>query len=426
MITILLVSVFIIGYAAIAFEHSIHVNKAASALITGVLCWVIYFMSGHSGDEGMSHLSHHLGEISGIIFFLLGAMTIVELVDTHGGFEVLTNKINTKNQLKLAWIIGIITFFLSAVLDNLTTAIVMVSLLKKLIRTKEERLLMVGIVVIAANAGGAWSPIGDVTTAMLWIKNLISSGGVIYKVFLPSVVCLVVPMLLLRNKLKGEIHAPDRSTNESDFILKENEKKIFFYAGIFALLFVPLFKTITHLPPYMGMLFSLGLMWLLSELIHKGKPDKLKENLSVIHALKKIDTSSILFFLGILLAISALQSAGELTKLANFMDNTIGNQTIIIVAIGLLSAIVDNVPLVAAAIGMYDITVFAPDHNFWHFLAYCAGTGGSALIIGSAAGVAAMGMDNIDFMWYFKNISLYALLGYLAGAAVFVLQNGMI
>lgn len=426
MITILLVTVFILGYAAIAFEHSIHVNKAASALITGVICWAIYFMLGHSGEAGMEHLNHHLGEISGIIFFLLGAMTIVELVDTHGGFEVLTNKITTKNKLKLSWIIAILTFFLSAVLDNLTTTIVMISLLKKLIRTKEERLIMVGIVVIAANAGGAWSPIGDVTTAMLWIKGLITSGAVIQNVFLPSIVCLLLPVLLLRNKLKGEIHAPAYATSDQDFLLKESEKKLMFYAGILALLFVPVFKTITHLPPYMGMLFSLGLMWLLSELIHKSKPDKVKHGLSVINALKKIDTSSILFFLGILLAISALQSAGELTKMANIMDESIGNQTIIVVAIGLLSAIVDNVPLVAAAMGMYDISIFAIDSEFWHFLAYCAGTGGSALIIGSAAGVAAMGMDNIDFMWYLKNISLYALIGYLAGAAVFVLQHGMI
>lgn len=426
MITILLVSVFVLGYSAIAFEHSIHVNKAASALITGVICWAIYFMLGHSGDLGMEHLNHHLGEISGIIFFLLGAMTIVELVDTHGGFEVLTNRINTKNKLKLAWIIAILTFFLSAVLDNLTTTIVMISLLKKLIRSKEERLLLVGLVVIAANAGGAWSPIGDVTTAMLWIKGLITTGAVIQNVFLPSVACLLLPLLLLKNKMKGEIHAPALQSGDHELLLKESEKKLMFYAGIIALLFVPVFKTITHLPPYMGMLFSLGLMWLLSEFIHKSKPDKVKHGLSVITALKKIDTSSILFFLGILLAISALQSAGELNKMAAIMDETIGNQSVIVIAIGLLSAIVDNVPLVAAAMGMYNIATFAVDSEFWHFLAYCAGTGGSALIIGSAAGVAAMGMDNIDFMWYLKNISLYAILGYLAGAAIFILQHGMI
>ncbi len=420
---LLIIAIFVLGYTAIAFEHPTGINKTASALLTGVLCWVVYMMG--SADKGMvsQELYDHLGQISGILFFLLGAMTIVELVDAHDGFDVITSKIKTTDQRKLLWVISIITFFLSAVLDNLTTTIVMISLLRKLISDKKTRMFFVSMVVLAANAGGAWSPIGDVTTTMLWIGGQVTTGSLILHLFLPSLVCLVVPLIVLSFSMKGKIENPqviesDRTDKTTVF-----ERKFILALGIGALVFVPVFKTITHLPPFMGMLFGLAILWIVTEIIHKNRNEEDKDIFSVMQALRKSDVPSVLFFLGILVAISALESTHLLSNLALYLDRTIGNIDIIVIFIGLLSSVVDNVPLVAAGMGMYDMQTYPTDHYFWSFLAYCAGTGGSCLIIGSAAGVAAMGMEKIDFIWYLKKIAWLALLGYLAGAAIFLAQH---
>lgn len=415
--------VFVIGYAGIAFEHPLRVNKTASALLTGVLCWTIYMMGSADIDLVSGQLYEHLGQISGILFFLLGAMTIVELIDAHDGFEVITSRINTTDKRKLLWIISILTFFLSAVLDNLTTTIVMVSLLRKLIDDKPTRMFFVSMVVLAANAGGAWTPIGDVTTTMLWIGGQLTTGNIITNLFIPSIVCLIVPLLVLSFSMTGKVETPKVMASHQTDKTTPFEQKLILAMGIGALLFVPFFKTITHLPPFMGMLFGLAILWILTELIHKNKNDADKDAYSVIQALRKADVPSVLFFLGILIAISALESTHQLRDLAQLMDEKIGNLNVIVISIGVLSAIVDNVPLVAAGMGMYDMTTYPTDHYFWSFLAYCAGTGGSMLIIGSAAGVAAMGMEKIDFIWYLKNISFLALLGYLSGAGAFLLQH---
>lgn len=418
----LMVLIFIVGYIAIAFEHGIKINKAASALITGVLCWTVYILSESDKDLVSSHLAEHLSTISGIVFFLLGAMVIVELIDAHDGFDIVTQRIRTTDKRRLLWIACFITFFLSAILDNLTTTIVMVSLLRKIVADRDDRLLLVGMVVIAANAGGAWSPLGDVTTTMLWIDGQITALNIMKMLFLPSLVCLLLPLLLLSRKMKGKVQTPEK---DEDSLMDTTpfERNMVFGIGIGSLLFVPIFKTITHLPPYMGMLFGLGAMWVVTELIHSKKDEVEKGPRSVNHALRKIDTPSILFFLGILVAITALESVGTLHHLAEWLDRTIGNVTAIGVLIGFLSAIVDNVPLVAAAQGMYDLQTYPPDSFFWELIAYCAGTGGSTLIIGSAAGVAAMGMENIHFFWYLKRISFLAAAGYLAGVAVYVAQH---
>ncbi len=420
---LLITTIFIIGYVAIAFEHPIRTNKTASALLTGVLCWVVYIMSGTNTELVSEQLYEHLGQISGILFFLLGAMTIVELIDAHDGFDVITTKIKTSDQLKLLWIISIITFFLSAVLDNLTTTIVMVSLLRKLISEKKTRMFFVSMVVLAANAGGAWSPIGDVTTTMLWIGGQVTTGSIIFNLIIPSLVCLLVPLLILSFSMKGKVTKPDVVESTHTEKTTDFERKIVLALGIGALVFVPFFKTITHLPPFMGMLFGLAILWIVTEFIHQNKNDADKDSYSVIQALRKADVPSVLFFLGILVAISALESTHQLRDLAQWMDAKIGNLDVIVISIGLLSSIVDNVPLVAAGMGMYDMATYPTDHYFWSFLAYCAGVGGSCLIIGSAAGVAAMGMEKIDFLWYFKNVSWLALIGYLSGAGVFMLQH---
>ncbi len=423
---LLIIAIFILGYTAIAFEHPIKINKTASALLIGVLCWTVYIMFSTNTHLVSEQLLEHLGEISGILFFLLGAMTIVELIDAHDGFEVITNRIKTTDKRKLLWIISFVTFFLSAVLDNLTTTIVMVSLLRKLISDKQTRMFFVGMVVVAANAGGAWTPIGDVTTTMLWIGGQITTGNIMLHLILPSLMCLIVPLLILSFIIKGKIESPLlKENNQTD---KSNvfERRLIFGMGIGALIFVPIFKTITHLPPFMGILFGLSILWVVTEIIHKNKNEADKDVYSVIHALRKVDVASVLFFLGILLAISALESTNQLSALATQMDKTIGNLDIIVISIGLLSAIVDNVPLVAAGMGMYDMQTFPTDHYFWSFLAYCAGTGGSCLIIGSAAGVVAMGMEKIDFLWYLKNISWLALIGYFAGAIIFLLQHYLV
>ena len=422
MVTILIV-VFIIGYAFIALEHSININKAASALITGVICWVIYIV--FKGDQLIvnEQLTQHLGELSGVLFFLLSAMTIVELIDSHDGFNLITEKITQTNKKKLVWIIGFITFFLSAILDNLTTTIVIISLLRKLVKDDNDRLYFVGTVVIAANAGGAWSPIGDVTTTMLWIGGQITAFNIVMKLILPSLVCLVIPLIFISLKMKGTVERSKNVKSDQTKLLPRREQKIILYSGVLALIFVPVFKTITNLPPYMGILFGLGILWIITEILHSSKDEVDRHNLSMVHALRKIDTSTILFFLGILIAISALQSSGILTTLAKYMAVKIGNESVIVIIIGLASSVIDNVPLVAAAQGMYGLTQYPPDHFFWEFLAYSAGTGGSALIIGSAAGVAAMGMEKINFFWYIRKISWLALIGFFSGAIIYILQD---
>jgi len=420
---LLIIAIFILGYTAIAFEHTIKLNKAASALLTGILCWIVYILFSPDQQVVNAQLIEHMGNVSGILFFLLGAMTIVELIDAHDGFNIITSKITETNKRKLIWIIGFITFFLSSVLDNLTTTIVMVSLLRKLIKKSEDRLLFVGIIIIAANAGGAWSPIGDVTTTMLWIGGQITTTNIILKLILPSLICLIVPLVIVSFRMKGTVERPTALSLPRADILSKRQQYIVLISGISVLIMVPVFKTLTHLPPYMGILFGLGILWIITVILHQSKEDKHKEKYSVSQALKNIDTPSVLFFLGILIAISSMQSTGILTGLADKMTQHIGNTNVIVMSIGLLSSIIDNVPLVAAAQGMYSLSLYPTDHYFWEFLAYCTGTGGSALIIGSAAGVVAMGMEKLSFMWYLKKVSWLALLGFFAGAFVYILQD---
>jgi len=422
-----LIIIFLIGYFFIALEHPFKIDKAASAIITGVLCWTIFILFSNFEIYFVhKELQHHLIHISEILFFLLGAMTIVELIDAHQGFSIITNRITTKNRINLLWILSFLTFFFSAVLDNLTTAIVMAALLPKLIKHKKDIWFFGGMLIIASNAGGAWSPIGDVTTIMLWIGGQVSALNIIKSIFLPSLVCMLVPLIYVSFQLKGNITKPMVTDYDEH---KRNpttsfERNFVFCMGVLGLLFVPVFKTLTHLPPYMGMLLSLGILWVATELLHRTKNIEDKSSLSVVGVLQKVDTPTIFFFLGILLAVSSLQASGILNSVADYLNTTIGNIYLINVIIGLLSSIVDNVPLVAGAMGMYPIDsvgVFAQDGTFWEFLAYCAGTGGSVLIIGSAAGVAVMGILKIDFIWYLKKISFLALLGYIYGALSYIL-----
>jgi Na+/H+ antiporter NhaD/arsenite permease-like protein len=450
----IVLAIFVLGYLFIALEHTFHIDKAASALLTGTICWGLFVVGVHevpahlasdfaayaaefngTNAQALHHffehrLLHHMEDISSILFFLLGAMTIVELVDAHEGFSVITDRIKTSNKVKLMWILSLLTFFFSAVLDNLTTSIVMVSLLRKLIDDKETRWIFAGIVIIAANAGGAWSPIGDITTTMLWIGNQLTSDVIITNLIVPSLACLVVPLGIMSVTMKGEVKRPDIKKDEKD-PTTPGERKLVFFMGVAGLLFVPVFKTVTHLPPFMGMMLSLGMMWVITEIIHRSKNHEDRDQLSVIGVLRKIDAASVLFFLGILLAVASLQEIGHLITAASWLRDAMGDVYAINVVIGFLSAIVDNVPLVAASMGMYDIApaasmgwegYFVQNGIFWQFLAYCAGTGGSALIIGSAAGVAVMGLERIDFVWYLKKISLLAIAGYLAGAGVFWLM----
>ena len=422
-----IILIFIIGYAAIAFEHTIHLNKAATALITGVLCWTVYILLSNSKEQVAAQLTDHLGELSQILFFLMGAMTIVELIDAHDGFEIITQRIKTRDKRKLLWIVALLTFVLSSVLNNLTTAIVMVSLVRKLMSDKKDRMMMAGIIIIAANAGGAWSPIGDVTTTMLWIGGQITPVKVIVKLFLPSLVCLIVPVLAAQSQIKGSfLHPEGEFKNSAALATTPLQQKVIFFTGVGIILLVPVFQTVTGLPPFMGMLIGLGIMWLVSEIIHSDKDEEDRKHFTVSYALRKIDSPSILFFLGILLAIAALASTGQLLKTAAWLDDNLKNQNAIAIAMGLLSSIVDNVPLVAASMGMYDLKHFPADHYFWEFLAYSTGTGGSALIIGSAAGVAVMGIEKINFLWYLRRISRLALLGFFSGALVYILQEELL
>jgi len=474
-----MIVIFVLGYVAIALEHPLKVDKAVSALAIGTLCWVAYmfglfdiltgglspqflefvrnkemlkddnavsvFLNGIRNLEGPektgwikemrewlvdNQIIMHLGEISEILFFLLGAMTIVEVIDQHEGFRVLTDRIRTTNKVKLLWIISFMTFFLSAVLDNLTTTIVMVAVIRKLISEKHTRWFFASIIVLAANAGGAWSPIGDVTTIMLWIGGQVTTVAIITRVLLPSLTAIIIPLTVLSFIMKGVVKRPVNEEHDNQ-VTTQYERKFILILGVAGLLFVPVFKTVTHLPPFMGMLLSLSILWLVTELMHRNKDSEIKSKLKITNILKRVEVPTILFFLGILSAVAALQSAGQLNIMAKYLNGNLNNVYFIDIAIGLISAIVDNVPLVAGAMGMYPVEAvgtvgfgsnFVQDGVFWEFLAYTAGTGGSVLIVGSAAGVAAMGLEKIDFIWYLKNISLLALLGYFAGAGVYYVQ----
>lgn len=454
---ILMFIVFVVGYFFIAQEHLFKIDKAAIALITGVIMWTCYVIGAANilpGSEAfgefllanpaenmqsayISFIAHHeiaehLAEVSEIIVFLLAAMTIVELIDAHEGFRIITEHIKTTKKVKLLWILCIISFFMSAILDNLTTSIVMITLLKKLVTDNKRRWFFASMIIIAANAGGAWSPIGDVTTIMLWIGGNVTAGNIISRLILPSALTILVPLLMVSFRMKGNVTRPRIVIAREHRVEPTNsrERHLVFYLGVALLMMVPVFKTITGLPPFMGMLGSLGILWIVTEVLHKRKNQLIKSHLTVVGVLKKVDFTSILFFLGILLAVGSLQSAGHLKILSAGLDKYFHNVYAINLTIGVLSAIVDNVPLVAGAMGMYDVAAtgatgymanFMQDGSFWELLAYCAGTGGSILIIGSAAGVVVMGMLNINFNWYFKRIAGLALMGYLSGVLCYYL-----
>lgn len=408
--------VFVIGYLAIILEYYIKVNKTAVALFTGVILWVLYFLYGPDTPKNdLSNLNHYLADISQIIFFLLGAMTLVEIIDSHRGFKIVTDLITTSSKKKMFWMISFAAFFLSAVLDNLTTTILMVSLLRKLIPAKEERFLPACMIVVAANSGGAWTPIGDVTTTMLWISERITSFEVIKRLFLPSFLSMIIPLLIFSRGLKGRY----KKAEELSHVKEEPGARLIFFLGVGFLVFVPIFKALTGLPPYMAMLMALAVLWLATDALHHHCEYRI--HLRVPHILTKIDTSAILFFVGILLCVSVLQSAGILNDIAQFLSTEVRNFTLIATLIGIFSAIIDNVPLVAGVIGMYPLTQFPIDAPFWHMIAYAAGTGGSLLLIGSSAGIALMGMEKIDFFSYMRKMTLPVLLGFLGGIVLYVL-----
>ena len=418
-----LIAVFVVTYLAIAFEHPLKLNKSASALLGAGVLWTLLAVFSPDAHVVGEQLSETLVSTAQIVFFLMGAMTIVEVVDTHQGFDVVTSRIRTTQLTTLMWLISWVTFFLSAILDNLTTTIVMVSLLSKLLAKREDRLYFAGMVIIAANAGGAWSPIGDVTTTMLWIGGQITAAEIVRSLFVPSIVNLLVPLLVVTWLLKGQrVQAPNdtvvRAHHSTDF-----DRNLMFFLGLGVLVAVPAFKTLTHLPPFMGVLLGLGLLWAVGDWLHKNKSAEARDQLDLSVALARIDLSSIVFFIGILLAVATLEHTHILTALAAWLDDTVGRQDLIVMLIGIFSAVVDNVPLVAASMGMYSLAQYPTDSFLWEFLAYCAGTGGSILIIGSAAGVAAMGIEKIDFMWYLRRISWLALLGYVAGALVYIAER---
>ena len=446
----LIAVIFVVGYVFIILEHTTGIDKVAAALLTGVLCWTVYtlaapqllnidllppeFLARHAGEArdtiarlwvGEEQLLERFGEIASILFFLLGAMTIVEMVDTYGGFSIITDRITARGMVPLLWIIGLVSFFLSAALDNLTTTIVMISLARKLVREHSDRIFLAGVIVIAANAGGAWSPIGDVTTTMLWIGGQITTAGIVQSMFLPSLVCLLAPLLILSVQMRGrQVQAPGAGESEGRaFEVSPRHRNIIFAAGIGGLLFVPVFKSLTHLPPFMGMLFSLSVVWVISEILHDDRDAALDSGMHVLKVLRRIDTPSVLFFLGILMAVSALEATGLLRLAADGLGSVFSQIHVIVFLIGLLSAVVDNVPLVAAVMGMYDTGTYPVDDLVWTYLAFAAGTGGSCLIIGSAAGVAAMGMERINFFWYMRRIGVLALAGYVAGTAVVFLPG---
>lgn len=414
--SLLMVVTFVVGYVAITMEHVTKINKTSIALLMAIVCWVFQFVNDvESNENNLSYLAQHLAEISQVIFFLLGALTIVEIINAHKGFQLISDNIRMRSKRQLLWSMGFIAFFLSSILDNLTTTIVMVTLLRKLTDEGEDRLILGGAIVIAANAGGAWTPIGDVTTTMLWIGGQISSLSVIKTLFLPSITCLIASLTLLSFSLKGRFSALKNVESKQ----LEPMAKVVFWLGVGCLVFVPVFKIMTGLPPFMGIIFGLGIMWLFTDVVHARYDDR--DHLLVPNIMTRIDVSGVLFFLGILLAIDSLHTAGLLDALSDLMAQKIGNSDVIAVFIGLASAVVDNVPLVAAAMGMYEMTQYPMDSIFWNLIAYCAGTGGSILVIGSAAGVAFMGLERVQFFWYMRRIGLSALVGYFAGIGVFKL-----
>jgi Na+/H+ antiporter NhaD/arsenite permease-like protein len=424
MMTTLLIAIFIITYAAIAFEYKLMINKSASALLGAGLLWSIYAVSSNDVQLVNKELSDTLIGITQIVFFLMGAMTIVEVVDAHDGFDVATATIKTTCLASLMQIVCVVTFFLSAILDNLTTTIVMMSLMKKLLDQRDDRLVFAGMVVIAANAGGAWSPIGDITTTMLWIGGQITAIEIVKSLIIPSAVNLAIPLLITSWMLRGKVALPPQqlAKDTQAFPSSVIERNIMFYLGLGVLVAAPAFKAFTHLPPFMGVLIGLGLLWLVGDLLHKDKSFEAKQHLGLSHALSRIDMCSIVFFIGILLAVAILEHSHVLASVATWLDITVGRQDMIVMLIGIVSAIVDNVPLVAASMSMYSLERYPPDSFIWEFLAYCAGTGGSILIIGSAAGVAAMGIEKIDFVWYLRKFSGLALVGYFAGAIVYIAE----
>ena len=428
-LTILIVTVFVAGYLCIALESVTKVNKAAIALLMCVLCWTLLMMGPGAyypevAAYGVVHhiaevIEHHLGDAAGTLFFLMGAMTIVEIVDSNGGFNFVRDTLKTRSKRKLMWRVAFMTFFLSAILDNLTTSIVMIMVLRKLVQSREERLIYAALIVISANSGGAFSPIGDVTTIMLWIKGVISTQGVLTEIFIPSLVSMVVPAFILQFSLKGKFDKEQNLPKAEVSQFTKAQRDIIFWLGVGGLVFVPIFKTLTHLPPFMGILLVLGVLWTVTEIFHynTSEDDTMAKRVSDI--MTKIDLSTIMFFLGILMAVAVLQEIGVLTALGQGLNEAFsGNYYIINGIIGVLSSIVDNVPLVAGCMGMYPVAEVGPmavDGIFWQLLAYCAGVGGSMLIIGSAAGVVVMGLEKITFGWYLKKITLIAFVGYLAG-----------
>lgn len=456
-----LLILFIVGYLVIALEHPLRVDKTATALLLGMTLWIIYalgadsvvpvvsadgfryFLETHPGLEGKSlaeqslqyvlnvDIVEHLGDIMQTLLFLIGAMTIVEMVDVHGGFRVITDHINTRNKRKLLWIICFTTFFISAILDNLTTTIVMLMLLRKLITRQDERWIYAGAIIIGANSGGAWSPIGDVTTIMLWVNGNITAPALLSYVLLPSLVSVLVPLLIISRSLKGDLPPRDVVVEKNSFITAR-ERSTMFYLGVAGLIFVPVFKSITHLPPFVGMLFVLGALWVFTEIFYNSKMLDHARELRLPKVISRVDMPSILFFLGILMAVAVLQSTGILSSIAGWLDEEIHNIYLIGTVLGILSSIVDNVPLVAGVMGMYPVSApdaagyaanFVVDGTFWELMSYCAGVGGSILIIGSAAGVIAMGLEKISFGWYLKHFSWVAFLGYIAGIAVYCLEK---
>ncbi len=416
--------VFVLAYAAIALENLVKISKSASALMGAGLMWTLVAVMGGPAIDLESSLKASLVSTAQIVFFLMGAMTIVEVVDAHDGFEVITSRIRTQRLSALMWMVGIVTFFLSSILDNLTTTIVMVSLMKKLLDKREDRWIFAGLIVIAANAGGAWTPIGDVTTTMLWIGGQITALEIMKGLFIPSMLNLLVPLAVASHWLGQQpVVPPVRVNDERQGVTTPFERGLMFSLGLGILVLVPLFKSLTHLPPFLGILFGLGILWAVGDLVHRQTEDVKKQRLTIARALTRIDMSSVVFFIGILLAVAVLEHTHVLSGVAKWLDQTVGRQDLIVILIGLASAVVDNVPLVAASMGMYSLQQYPADSFLWEFMSYCAGTGGSILIIGSAAGVAAMGLEKMNFVWYFRKISGLALLGYLAGALAYIAQQ---
>lgn len=439
-ITMFIIVAFVAGYLCIALESLTKINKAAIALLMCVVCWTLLMVSPGAyypdvASDGVLHhisevIEHHLGDAAGTLFFLMGAMTIVEIVDSNGGFNFVRDIMKTRSKRKLLWRVAIATFFLSAILDNLTTSIVMIMVLRKLVQSREERLIYAALIIISANSGGAFSPIGDVTTIMLWIKGVITTQGILTEIFIPSLVSMLVPAFILQYSLSGKFDKEQNLVTAEVSQFTKVQRNIIFWLGVGGLVFVPIFKSITHLPPFMGILLVLGVLWTVTEIFHHNTSEDDTMAKRVSDLLSRIDLSTIMFFLGILMAVAVLQEIGVLTALGTGLNEVfVGNYYVINGIIGVLSSIVDNVPLVAGCMGMYPVAetgAMAIDGIFWQLLAYCAGVGGSMLIIGSAAGVVVMGLEKITFGWYMKRITWIAFVGYLAGIVTYWLQQALL